>query len=99
MGFRCHVRTVKGTEVGLHNGAIFFFDKKTPDQIHALLAKAHSRKASKKISVEMTLAQALALGIVRCICGHRPNNHFDFRKKSCAHCDCKAYEQRIVLPR
>lgn len=49
--------------------------------------------------VEMTRAQALALGILRCECGHPPNNHFGHGTQPCAHCACKKYRERVVLPR
>lgn len=52
-----------------------------------------------KLTIEMTQEQAEMLGIVKCTCGHPPNNHFIHGKRSCAHCDCKKYEQRIVLPK
>lgn len=52
----------------------------------------------KKFKVEMTLDQALKLGIVFCACGHPPNNHFDHDHRPCAHCDCKHYVQQIRLP-
>lgn len=53
---------------------------------------------AKKIKIELTQKQAEMLGIVWCSCGHRPNNHFQWGKKSCAHCDCKKYTQEIHLP-
>lgn len=54
---------------------------------------------TKKIVLRLTQAQAAALGIVFCTCGHPPNNHFDWDKKPCAHCKCKRYKQVIRLPR
>lgn len=52
-----------------------------------------------KIRVSLTQAQAEALGIVACRCGHRPNNHFDHGKRPCAFCKCKVYRQIIALPK
>ena len=51
-----------------------------------------------KIVVTLSPYQAEALGILKCKCGHPPNNHFDFDERPCAHCDCKGYEGKIVLP-
>lgn len=54
----------------------------------------------KKITIELTQIQAEKLGIVRCKCGHPPNNHFDHGKRPCAFCrDCCQYDQKIVLPK
>lgn len=39
----------------------------------------------------MSKKRALELGLVFCTCGHPPNNHFDFDKKPCAHCKCRAF--------
>jgi hypothetical protein len=41
--------------------------------------------------------EALKLDLLICSCGHRPNNHFDFDKKSCAHCKCEKYEEQPRL--
>lgn len=53
--------------------------------------------------VNMTMAQAMALGIVRCkSCGHQPTGHFLDQppKKPCAHCrQCEGYKPKIVLPK
>jgi hypothetical protein len=53
----------------------------------------------KTIKLEVTQFQAEKLGIVRCRCGHPPNNHFDWDEKPCAHCECKCYVQVIILPK
>jgi hypothetical protein len=51
------------------------------------------------VRIDITQEQAEALGIVHCECGHPPSNHFrDQPKQRCAHCGCKAYQQRITLP-
>ena len=55
-------------------------------------------KKSKYITLKLTQDQAEALGIVWCVCGHRPNNHFSFDARPCAHCECKKYRQEIFLP-
>lgn len=58
-----------------------------------------ARKRKDVLSVVMTRGEALALGILRCSCGHPPNNHFDHGKSPCAHCDCQAYDEQVVLPK
>lgn len=61
-----------------------------------------ARGVVKKITVEMSRDQALALDLLWCRCGHRPNNHFEWDKKVCAHCPagkCQGYEEVILLPR
>ena len=50
----------------------------------------------KKITIEFTRRQALELDLLACKCGHRPNNHFDFRKRPCAHCNCKEYDEVVT---
>ena len=40
---------------------------------------------------KFTRREALELDLLICKCGHRPNNHFNWNKKSCAHCECKEY--------
>jgi hypothetical protein len=55
-------------------------------------------KKEKMIRLVLTQKQAERLGIVRCECGHPPNNHFDHDKRPCAHCKCKEYRQVIKLP-
>jgi hypothetical protein len=55
-----------------------------------------------KIVVTLTQTQAEKLGIVRCVCGHRPNNHFSHTHFSltsaCAFCQCVEYRQVVRLP-
>lgn len=43
---------------------------------------------------KLTREEALKFDLLVCSCGHRPNNHFDFGSKSCAHCKCKKYDER-----
>jgi len=50
------------------------------------------------VKINITQGQAEQLDIVFCKCGHRPNNHFSFDGKPCAHCTCKKYRQVIKLP-
>jgi hypothetical protein len=49
---------------------------------------------SDKIKIEMTRADALRLGLLTCRCGHPDNNHFDWKDRSCAHCNCERYDER-----
>lgn len=52
------------------------------------------RDRDRKLVVALTRQEALELGIVRCGCGHPPNNHFpDLPGKPCAHCACKRYQE------
>lgn len=58
--------------------------------------KTRTSKRNPKYVVQLTMKDALELGIVHCDCGHPPNNHFDFyegpgkeNKRPCAHCGCK----------
>jgi hypothetical protein len=44
-----------------------------------------------KIVIEFTRNQALAYGLLVCVCRHPPNNHFDDQTGSCARCECKKY--------
>lgn len=53
----------------------------------------------KKFTVEMTRDQMLKLGLLRCTCGHPPNNHFDQGECPCAHCPCKSYDEQVSLPK
>lgn len=47
----------------------------------------------------MTLQQALMLDLIFCKnCGYRPNNHFDFGERVCAHTKCTGYKEAIYLP-
>ena len=43
--------------------------------------------AQRYITVKLTQREAEALGIIKCRCGHPPNNHFKLNKKHgiCAH--------------
>jgi hypothetical protein len=58
-----------------------------------------SERDPQEFTITMTRAQALALGLLRCSCGHPPNNHFDFNERACAHCPCKRYDEHVMLPR
>lgn len=50
-------------------------------------------------SINITWEQAAKLNIVFCgNCGHRPNNHFQWDKKPCAHCKCQELKLEIFLP-
>lgn len=55
-------------------------------------------KASDKLTITITQAQACRMGIVFCECGHPPNNHFTFDACPCAHCECKEYRQVLLAP-
>jgi len=55
-------------------------------------------KRGDVLVVEMTMAQACAIDIVICECGHRPNNHFDHGDRPCARCGCKVMALVISLP-
>lgn len=48
---------------------------------------------STKLQTKLLLSieDALKYGLILCACGHPPNNHFEFRDRPCAFCDCKAY--------
>ena len=48
----------------------------------------------KNITITMTEQDALELDLIICECGHRHNNHFEWGKRSCAHCDCKQYQPK-----
>lgn len=41
---------------------------------------------SKKVVLVLTIEKALEWGLLFCVCGHPPNNHFDFEEQICAHC-------------
>ncbi len=49
------------------------------------------------LTLVMTRAEALSCDLLRCACGHRPNNHFDHGNGPCAHCKCTAYRERPVV--
>lgn len=75
--------------------------------VDAVLARRAQLRATPDappptVTVTMTHDQALALGLLRCECGHPPNNHFDFDKRPCAHCrnpKCEEYRERVSLPK
>ena len=50
-----------------------------------------------EVTLTLTREQALALGVLRCECGHLPNNHFLDSTLACAHCACKCYSERVVV--
>lgn len=52
------------------------------------------KKPNPTITIKMTRFQALSMDLLICKCGHRVNNHFDFKKNACAHCDCEEYVER-----
>ncbi len=45
------------------------------------------------VTITMTRANALALNLIACGCGHPPNNHFDHGDRPCARCQCRRYEE------
>lgn len=47
----------------------------------------------------MPRSSALSLGLLICLCKHRENNHFDFDKNPCAHCECKEYTETCITGR
>jgi hypothetical protein len=55
-------------------------------------------KKSGLITIRITQAEAEAMDLVRCECGHRHNNHFDWDNQPCAHCACMKYTQQILVP-
>jgi hypothetical protein len=54
-------------------------------------------KDDEVICFRMTRGQALAHDLLRCRCGHRPNNHFNWKLRPCAHCNCEAYHELAVV--
>ena len=51
-----------------------------------------------KYVVKLTEEEALTLGIVQCLCGHPPNNHFlRHEGKPCAHCNCKGLRPTFTM--
>jgi len=44
--------------------------------------------------IKLTRNEALKFDLLVCKCGHRVNNHFEFRTKPCAHCKCKEYSEK-----
>jgi hypothetical protein len=53
-------------------------------------------KLTDTITLKMTRKDAIELGLLTCECGHPENNHFDMKKKPCAHCKCNEYSERSV---
>ena len=51
----------------------------------------------EQITIQMTRAQALAINIIHCECGHPPNNHFGHGDRPCAHCDCTELRERVSV--
>jgi hypothetical protein len=45
--------------------------------------------------VVLSMTDALELDLVWCKCGHRPNNHFEWGKRPCAHCNCKQFRMEL----
>lgn len=56
-----------------------------------------AKKLGPRLTIEMSRAQALALNIIHCECGHPPNNHFDHDARPCAHCDCTELRERVSV--
>jgi hypothetical protein len=48
--------------------------------------------------LDLTWQQCEAMNIVRCECGHLPNNHFGHRE-GCAFCPCDKMKRVLVLPK
>lgn len=49
----------------------------------------------RKVRIEMTTKDAMALGLLVCECGWPKNNHFVFGKKQCAHNKkCTGYKEK-----
>jgi len=53
----------------------------------------------EQIQFVMTRAQAQALGILKCACGHPENNHFNYGVRPCAHCNCNEFREKQSLPK
>lgn len=45
----------------------------------------------KHVTIRMLRQDALELGLLFCVCGHPPNNHYDEHDGGCAHCECERY--------
>jgi len=49
---------------------------------------------SKMLFFKVSHENALKGDLIICECGHRPNNHFEWDERSCAHCPCKKLRLR-----
>ena len=54
-------------------------------------------KIISNAGIELTRQQLLALGLLRCQCGHPSNNHFTHGDSACAFCESKSLNESVVV--